>query len=51
MNGPIHVLIRLLMAAFAVGAAGCVILIPVVALKFAAVVFETDPPIDAMGQE
>ncbi|HTF44942.1 MAG TPA: hypothetical protein VK641_13625 [Terriglobales bacterium] len=44
MNPLTSLLIRLLTAAFVVGCAGCAILIPVVAFKFVAVLFEPDPP-------
>jgi hypothetical protein len=46
MQSLIHFLIRLLSAAFIVGAAGCALLIPVVAFKFVAVLFEKDPEHD-----
>jgi hypothetical protein len=46
MNAPINVLIHLLMAAFVLGSAGCVVLIPVVALRFVSVLFEVDPTSD-----
>jgi hypothetical protein len=38
-----HALIHVLMAIFAIGVGGCLIAIPVVAIKFAAVLFERDP--------
>lgn len=43
MNPLTSFLIRLLMAAFIAGCAGCALLIPLVAFKFVAVVFEKDP--------
>jgi hypothetical protein len=46
MEPVIHFLIRLLSAAFVIGAAGCALLIPVVAFKFVAVLFEPDPEHD-----
>jgi hypothetical protein len=42
MNASINVLIHLLMAAFVLGSAGCVVLIPVVAFRFISVLFEKD---------
>ena len=44
MNPLTSLLIRLLTAAFVMGCTGCAILIPVVAFKFVAVLFEPDPP-------
>jgi hypothetical protein len=44
MNPLIGLSIHLLVAAFVVGCVGCAILIPVVAFKFVAVLFEPDPP-------
>jgi len=43
MNASINVLIHLLMAAFVLGSAGCIVLIPVVAFRFMSVLFEKDP--------
>jgi hypothetical protein len=43
MSHLITFLIRLLVIAFVTGCAGCALLIPVVAVKFAAVLFEPDP--------
>jgi hypothetical protein len=51
MNPLIHFLIRLLTAAFVVGSVGCALLIPVVAFKFAAVLFEPDPAGDGTSAE
>jgi hypothetical protein len=52
MNPLIRLLIRLLTDAFVVGCAGCASLIPVVAFKFVAVLFEPDPPSEpASSQE
>ena len=47
MNPLISFLIRLLMAAFIAGCLGCALLIPVVAFKFVAVLFENDPAPDS----
>ena len=44
MNLVISILLRLLTIAFVVGCAGCALVIPVVAFKFVAVLFEPDPP-------
>ena len=38
-----HFLIRVLMGLFAVGVAGCLVVIPLVAFKFASVLFTPDP--------
>jgi hypothetical protein len=52
MKPLISLLIRLLTGAFVVGCTGCAILIPVVAFKFVAVLFEPDPPAEpASSQE
>jgi hypothetical protein len=47
MNAPINFLIHLLMAGFVIGSVGCVVLIPVVAFRFASVLFEVEPANDA----
>jgi hypothetical protein len=47
MSPLIGFLIRLLTIAFVTGCAGCALLIPVVAFKFAAVLFEPDPPTES----
>jgi hypothetical protein len=51
MNPLISLLIRLLTAAFVVGCTGCAILIPVVAFKFVAVLFEPDPPAEPASSQ
>jgi hypothetical protein len=51
LNSPMSPLIsyplHLLVAAFVVGACGCALLIPIVAFKFVAVLFEKDPASDS----
>jgi hypothetical protein len=42
MDAFFHVLAKLLQALFVVGVAGCLITVPVVALKFASVLWEKD---------
>jgi len=44
MSVIISFLVRLLTIAFVAGCAGCALVIPVVAFKFVAVLFEPDPP-------
>jgi hypothetical protein len=51
MSPLITILIRLLTGAFIAGCAGCALLIPVVAFKFAAVLFEPDPASDTAAAE
>lgn len=40
MDILMHILIRILMAVFLAGVAGCLLVIPIVAVKFASVLFE-----------
>ncbi len=51
MNHAIHVLVHIVMLLFMVGVAGCLLVIPVVAVKFAAVLFEKTPEAEGSGGE
>ena len=51
MNIVVHLLVQVLMAVFSIGVAGCLFVVPIVAYKFASVLFTPEDKATSSPEE